>query len=96
MVKSLDRLGLGTNDADTVHKLQLMSVISAFLHSIPHRILSSGLERINISNKLRDISGRIENTGDMGMNGGKVVSEPVDEIQTTTTNCQVSNKAQTG
>ena len=55
----------------------------------------SGPERIDADNKLRDISDRIESAGDMGVGGGKIVSELVDEIRTAIANFQVSNKAQT-
>jgi len=55
----------------------------------------SGPERINVDNKLRDIFNRIESAGYMGVGGGKVVSELVDEIRAAITNFQVSNKAQT-
>ena len=101
LVKSLDRLGLGTNDGDVVRKLQsaqtdglLMSVISIPLCSYPHRIFSSALEHID--NKLRDTFNRIEAAGCTGSDDGNIVSELVDEIRAAIANFQVSSKAQTG
>lgn len=98
LLKWLAGLGLGTNDGDVVHELQLarsdgppVSVVLVFHYLIPHRILSSALEQVN--DKLRDISDRIENAGYIGNN---VVSELMDEIRATITNSQVSSKAQTG
>lgn len=97
LVKSLDRLGLGTNNGDGVHERNnglLVSVISVPLYPIPYLPLFSTLERIN--DKLRDIFNLIKNAGYIGSNNGKVVSELMDEIRAVITNCQVSSKAQTG
>jgi len=75
-----------------VYSCQLLQPLFIQAHnSIP----SSDPERINV-NKLQDISNRIENAGDMGMGGGKVVSELVDEIRAAIANFQVSNKSQAG
>jgi len=67
---------------------------SLFIQSY-NSIPFSGPESIDVSNKLRDISDRIESAGDVGVGGGKVVSELVDEIRAAIAHFQVSNKIQT-
>jgi hypothetical protein len=99
LVKSLDKLGLGTNEV--VHELQstrsdtlLTSVILVPLCRIPHRIVPSTLEQVK--NKLQDVSDRAENVGYMGSDDFKVVSELVDEIRAVIIDCKVSGETQTG
>jgi hypothetical protein len=102
LVKSLNKLGLGVNDGDAVHRLQparsgalLTSVFSAPLCWVPHLILFSTLERFK--DKLRDVSDCIENAGYTGSNeDAKVASQLMDEIRAAIVDCQVGNKVRTG
>ena len=98
LVKSLDGLGLRTNDRDVVHKLQssqsdalLVSVVLAPLYLPPHSILCSALESIN--EKLRGVSDRVEEAGHLGRDDGKAVFELLVEIRAAVNGCQVSSEA---
>ena len=97
LVKSLDGLGLGTNDEDVVRKPQstqsdtlLVLVVLITLYLLPHSVLSSALERIK--DKLRDGSDRVEKAGHLGRDDGKVVSELLVEIRAAVNDRQVSSK----
>ena len=86
LLKWLDKLGVGMNDGDAIHKLQptrsgalFVSVVSAPLCLIQHSILSSVLEQIK--DKFQDVSDRIGNLGYIGSTeGAKAVSQLMEEI----------------
>ena len=100
LLERLDRQGVGVNGQDAVDKREstlsgavFVSVVSAPLHRILHRISSSALKQIE--GKLQEVSDRVKNV-DYAKNNedSKAVSELMECIRDAVIDCQVSDGTQ--